>query len=290
MDRLTALRIYAKVAETENFSKAARTLGLSKSAVSKHVSALEDHLGARLLYRTTRQVSLTAEGQAYLERTRRILEDLDEADRAVSSLKAEPKGTLRVNCALSFGVLHVAPALPDFLARHPDLVIDMEFTDRFIDPVEEGYDLAIRIGELDDSALVARRLATARIVLCAAPAYLERAGRPEAPQALAEHACLLYRGRKGPYDWVLGDGERVRVSGPLILNNGEALKAAALAGLGIARLPSFVAAGDLEAGRLEEVLPGHRPPSIPIHAVYPPNRHLSAKVRLFIDYLAERLG
>lgn len=289
MDQLTALRIFLRVAELNSFSKAAAALGISKSAVSKHLTALEEHLGARLLYRTTRQVSLSEEGQSYLERARRILEDIDEADQAVSSLKAEPRGTLRVNCALVYGLRHVAPLLPALSERYPDLVIDLEFNDRYVDLVEEGYDVAIRIGPLPDSSLIARKIGETRLVLVASPAYLAGCGRPRQPRDLGNHDCLLYRGRGGVGEWRFGrdNGEEqtARIGGPVITNNGEALKMAALAGLGIARLPSFMLDDALEAGTLVELLADWPSEPLPIQAVYAPNRHLSAKVRHFIDFL-----
>lgn len=293
MDQLTALRVFARVAEGGSFSRAAELLGMSKSAVSKHVAALESHLGARLLYRTTRQVSLTEEGRAYLDRAVRILEDLEEADSAVSTLRAEPRGTLRLNCALSFAIRHIAPALPEFHALHPKLAVDLELNDRFVDLVEEGYDLAVRIGELEDSTLIARRLANVPVLFVAAPGYLRRCGTPSRPGDLAEHACLLYRGRGSGREWLAGTGEtarRVKVSGPLVANNGEAIKAAAIGGLGIARLPAFILDDEIARGTLVEVLPAFRPAPIPVQAVYAPNRHLSAKVRAFIDFFAERLA
>lgn len=294
MDQITALRVFLCIAEEGSFSGAAHALSLSKSAVSKHVAALEDKLGVRLLNRTTRQVSLTEEGRIYLGRAARILEELEEAAAAVGSMKAEPVGTLRVSVALSFGLRHVAPALPEFLSRYPRLSVDLDFSDRFVDLVDEGVDVAIRIGELPESELVARRLATARILLVAAPAYLDARGRPRRPADLAEHTCLLYRGQVGPRYWGLGGESKprdtVRVDGPLIANNGDALKTAALAGLGIARLPNFLLDDALERGELCEVLPEYRPAALPIHALYLPNRHLAAKVRYFVDFLVGHFG
>jgi len=293
MDQITALRVFVRVAEEGSFSNAARALGMSKSAVSKHVAALEAKLGTRLLHRTTRQVTLTEEGRAYWTRASRILEEVEEADNAVGTMKAEPIGTLRVSSAFSFGLRHVAPAIPDFIAQYPRLVVDLDFNDRMLDLLEDGIDVAIRIGDLPDSNLVARRLAATRLMLVAAPGYLERAGKPMAPADLARHTCLLYRGRTGPWHWRLGGaggGTTIRVNGPLIANNGEVIKAAAVAGAGIARLPSFLLDDALESGALVEVLDAYRPDPLPIHAVYVPNRHLSAKVRRFVDFLAEWLA
>lgn len=294
MDQITALRVFLCIAEEGSFSAAAQALSLSKSAVSKHIAALEDRLGARLFNRTTRQVSLTEEGRTYLRRATRILEELEEAAAAVGSMNSEPIGTLRVSAALSFGLRHVAPLLPEFLSRYPRLSVDLDFGDRFVDLIDEGFDVAIRIGDLPDSDLVARRLATARILLVASPSYLEKKGQPRRPADLTAHTCLLYRGRAGPRYWGLGGDrharETVRVDGPLIANNGDALKTAALSGLGIARLPNFLLDDALERGELREVLPDHRPAPIPIHALYMPSRHLAAKVRYFVDFLANNFS
>jgi len=292
LDKLTAIRIFSKVAENGGFSQAATSLGLSKSAVSKHVSMLETALGAQLFNRTTRRVRLTEEGRLYLERVSRILDDLDEADSAVASLATEPQGLLRINSALIFGNLHIAPLLPDFMRRHPCVRVELELSDRFVDLVEDGYDCAIRIGQLADSPLIARKLAEVPMHIVAAPDYLDRRGRPDSPAALADHDCLLYQTRSGGADWNLRDAAGapapVRVSGPFSTDNGLALRDAALGGVGIGLLPAFILGDDLTTGRLVELLPHHRPAPLPIHAVYPPNRHLSARVRRFIDFLAER--
>ncbi|GER01804.1 transcriptional regulator [Iodidimonas gelatinilytica] len=294
MDQLAALRVFLKVAEKGSFSMAARSLNLSKSAVSKLISALEDHLGARLFYRTTRQVSLTEEGRAYVQRATRILEDLADADNAVSSLNAEPRGTLRISCALDFGLRHVAPALPEFLGQYPDLKIDVDFNDRFVDLVEEGYDLALRIGSLSDSSLIARKIAVARMVVAASPAYLARYGTPLSPADLADHDCLLYRGRNNSGEWAFtgpdGQSQSVRVSGPMRANNGDALKETARHGLGIVAIPDFLLGADLEQEGLVEILRDYQQALLPVQSIYPPNRHLSTKVRRFIDYLAQRFS
>ncbi|MGF1606364.1 MAG: LysR family transcriptional regulator [Rhodothalassiaceae bacterium] len=291
MDQLSALRIFTRVAESGSFSSAARHLNLSKSAVSKQVSALEDHLGAKLLYRTTRQVSLTPEGRAYVERILPILDELHDADQSVRQAKVEPRGTLRVNAPLGFGYRHIAPLLAAFQHRFPRLLLDLDLTDRFVDLVEEGYDVCIRIADqLEDSSLIARRLATVDLLMVAAPAYCERHGVPVEPADLQTHRCLRYRGRRGLHEWPLEarDGRRtvVRVKGPFISNNGEALRQAAVDAMGIARLPAFTISEDLAAGRLRPVMADWSPPQLSIHALYPANRHLSAKVRAFVDFLA----
>ncbi|MTJ83181.1 MAG: LysR family transcriptional regulator, partial [Telmatospirillum sp.] len=268
--------------------------GLSKSVVSRQVSALESRLGARLFHRTTRSLSLTEVGQAYFERCSRILQEVEEANLSVSSLQATPRGRLRVNAPMSFSILHLAPLLPGFLDRYPDIEIDMEMNDRVVSLVDEGFDVAVRIGRLPDSSLIARQLAPARIVACASPAYLDRHGTPLLPEELANHDCLGYTNRQTPDEWQFlgpdGDRRTVEVRCRLRVNNGDVLREAVLAGTGIAILPSFIVGRDLQAGTMVSVLGGHMPQDLAIHAVYPHNRHLSPKVRAFVDYLAGCFG
>lgn len=293
MDQLTGMAVFAKVVETGTFSAAARELGLSKGAVSKQVARLEDRLGARLLNRTTRRSSLTEVGSAFYERCRRIVAEAEEAELAVTRLHAEPRGTLRVNLPMSFGLLHVADALPDFMAAYPEIQLDVSLDDRVVDVVDEGYDMVIRITSLPDSSLIARRLAAFRVVTCASPDYWAEHGTPKHPKDLAGHTCLLYsylssldewryHGPDGPID--------VKVNGPMKANNGDMLRAAAVAGLGIVRSPTFIVGRDLYEGRLKPVLMDYEETGRGIYAVYPHNRHLSAKVRAFVDFLAARFG
>ncbi|MEX2642453.1 MAG: LysR family transcriptional regulator [Acetobacterales bacterium] len=291
MDRLAAMEVFVRVAEEGSFSAAARHLGLSNTAVSKQVKALEGRLGARLLNRTTRRVALTEVGRAYLERARRILAEVEETEHAAGRQHAEPRGTLRLNAPLSFGSLHVATAIPDFLAQYPDMEVEMTMTDRFVDVVEEGYDLAIRGRTMPvESSLIARRIAPERFAVCAAPAYLAAQGRPAAPADLAAHDCLAYAGT-GNWRFAGPDGEvTVPVHGRLRANNGDALRAATLGGLGVALLPTFLVGDDLRQGRLERLLPGWEPPEAGIFAIYPHTRFLSAKVRAFIDFLVRRFN
>ncbi|MGM0559591.1 MAG: LysR family transcriptional regulator [Pseudomonadota bacterium] len=293
-DFLPSMAVFVNVVESGSFSAAARNLNLSKSAVSKTISRLEEGLGTRLLNRTTRKLSLTEAGRSYYEGCRRMLNEAEAANQAVHRLSDAPRGTLRVNLPMSFGTLQVAPLLPLFLQRFPEIDLDAAFDDRPVDLVEEGYDMAIRIGVLSDSSLIARRLAPNRRVLCAAPSYLEEQGAPQSPEALAAHSCLLYSYQASGDSWRLigPDGERrIRVSGRLRLNNGEAIRAAAVAGLGIAYLPTFIAGTDLQAGRLVPILPDWMDDGLgAVHAVYPAGRHLSPKVRVFIDFLAEHFG
>ena len=293
MPRLDEMEIFAEVVEAEGFSAAARRLTLSKSAVSKQVGRLEDRLGVRLLNRTTRRLSLTEAGTAFYAACRRVLDEAAAAEQAVSNLAAAPRGLLKLNAPMSFGILHLGPAIPAFHARYPQVTVDAAMNDRFVDLVEEGYYVAIRIGALRDSSLVARRLAPCRAVLCASPDYLERRGRPRRPEDLAGHDCLLYANSANPREWTLQGprgGQTVAVDGPLIANNGDVLCGAALAGMGIARLPTFIVGHQLRRGRLEVVLPDHPLPEQGIHAVYPHGRNLSPKVRVFVDFLADYLG
>jgi len=293
MARLDEMGVFAAVVESGGFSAAARSLGLSKSAVSKQVGRLEDRLGVRLLNRTTRRLSLTEAGTAFYAACRRVLDEAETAERAVSNLASAPRGLLKLNAPMSFGFLHLSGAIPAFHARYPQITVAAAMNDRFVDLVEEGYDVALRIGALQDSSLIARRLAPCRNVLCASPDYLAHHGRPHRPEDLAGHACLLYANAANPHEWVMNgpDGRQaVAVDGPLIANNGDVLCGAALGGMGITRLPTFIVGAHLRDGRLEVVLPDHPVPEQGIHAVYPHNRNLSVKVRVFVDFLAERFG
>ncbi len=291
--RFDVLLAFVKVTETGSFSEAARRLGLSKSMVSRQVSALEADLGVRLLHRTTRSLSPTEAGRAYLERCQRILADLDEANLLVSRLQATPRGRLRVSAPLSFGIGHLATALPGFLERYPEIELDMGMTDRYVDLVEEGWDVAVRVGKLADSSLIARRLAPIRTVLSASPSYLERKGVPLKPQDLEHHDCLTH-GAVAPSEWRFIASDRrplhVEVRGRFSADNGDVLRVMALAGLGIVRLPTFFVGEDIRAGRLVPVLEPFVPLDASLNAVYPHGRHLSPKVRAFVDYLAEVFG
>ncbi len=293
MDRLDDMLAFIKVVDTKSFTAAADRLNLSKSVVSRRIGELENRLGARLLNRTTRKLSLTEVGQAYYERCSRILADLEEAEQAVADLHAAPRGRLRVNAPVSFGVRHLAPAVAEFLNRYPLIEVDLELNDRFVDLVDEGYDLAIRIGRLRDSSLIARRLAPARAVVCASPAYLERHGTPQTPEDLSNHRCLIYTNLPTPEIWhfkVDGEVRGVRVSGPMRGNNGDLLRDAAIAGVGIVLSPTFLCGDALSSGALRAFLSDCMIAEASVNAVYPQNRHLSPKVRVFVDFLVQRFG
>jgi len=293
MDKLDAMNAFAKVVATGGFAEAGRRLGITRSAVSKAVMELEQLLGARLLDRTTRRVTPTEAGRAYYERCVAILAEVEETEIQISRLHDEPKGVLKVNAPMSFGTLYLGAAIADFMSAHADLKVELTLNDRFIDPLEEGVDVTIRIGALADSSLIARRLAPARLALVASPNYLRRNGTPKTPADLAQHHCLVYGHMAATHRWQLTqDGETISVEVPssLCSNNGEILLAAALQGIGITNLPTFIVGPHIEAGRLKLVLPQNPPPEHAIHALYAPNRYLAAKTRVFIDFLAARFG
>jgi DNA-binding transcriptional LysR family regulator len=294
MDRFQAVTTFCRVVEAGSFARAAARLGVSVSSVSRQVADLEAHLDARLLNRTTRRLSLTESGQAFFERCVQLLADLEEAEVAVTAASVVPRGTLRLTCSATFGARHLAPAVAAFAARHAQLRFDVELSERAIDLVEEGYDLAVRIGESGSQNLVGRRIGTTRLVCCAAPAYLARHGEPKKPEDLANHACLTYEYAPSRNLWTFGHGrggERsVRIGGAIHANNGRFLEALAAEGAGIAREPDFIVGPDVRAGRLRPVLRRYEPPPLGIYVVYPSRRHLSAKVRAFADFLVERFA
>lgn len=293
MQDLNQMAIFARVVEAGSFSGAARRLNSSRSAVSKAIAKLEGALGARLLNRSTRHLSLTEVGAALAERCARIVEEAEEAERVVASFHAEPRGSLRVGASVAFGTLHIAPALADFLLRYPQLAIDMTITDRTIDLAEEGYDVVIRVTGEPASNLVARRLAPVRRELCATPAYFEQWGVPRTPQDLVRHNCLVYTlaGEPGHWRFTGPEGDiTVLVSGRLHIDDDEALSQAVLSGLGLALLPTFIIGRDLQEGRLQAVLSEYIPVERHVYATYLPTRHLPSKVRAFIDFLLARFG
>jgi len=292
MNKLHHIQAFAKVVETGGFSSAARALGLSRSAVSKYVRQLEDVVDARLLHRSTRRVSPTDAGQAYYKRISPVLLELEAADRNVAELHEAPRGTLRINAPMSFGTAYVAPIVADFMQEYREIRIELTLNDRFVDPIEEGFDLTVRIGNLVDSSLMSRRVAGARQVLLASPQYIEQYGAPARLQELRTRRCLHYGYLATGDRWRLEGPEGpqvVRISSVLCSNNGEALRAAALRGVGIALLPMFLVEEELRSGTLETILPAYSAPSLEIHLIYPPGRRLSTKARLFGDFLATRL-
>lgn len=292
MDRFQSFGTFAKVVELGSFAAAAERLDVSTSAVSRQVADLEAHLEVRLLNRTTRRLSLTEAGQAFYERCVQLLADLEETEASVHSEAVAPKGTLRVTCGVTFGERYLAPAVAEFAGRHPQVAFDVDLSDRTVDLVEEGFDLAIRIGPVGQQALVARRIGDTQLVCCAAPSYLARRPVPNTPDDLQQHECLAYTYAATANAWTFEgpDGARhtPRLSFRHRANNGRMLAAMAVAGVGITLEPDFIVATEVRAGRLMRILPGYQPPRSPISAVYPSRRHLSAKVRSFVDFLAER--
>lgn len=293
MESLSDIAVFVEVVDSGSFTAAADRLGLSKSVVSKYVTRLEDRLGARLLNRTTRRLSLTEAGRTFYGRSRHALGEIEEAEAEVSRLQDEPRGELRLASPMSFGILHVAPLLPAFQARYPELTVDMVLDDRQVDLVDQGFDLAIRIGELPDSSLVARRLGPCRHVVCGTPEYFARHGVPQSPEDLAEHPAVVYRYQDSPAEWRFldrdGQYRHVTIGARLQLNNSLAVREALLNGAGVTLTPTFVVGADIKAGRLKAVLTAYQSIEVSIYAVYPQRRHLSPKVRAFVDFIAERI-
>lgn len=291
MDRWQAMQAFVRVVESGSFVAAAERMGMSTSSLSRLVAELEQHLGARLLNRTTRRLSLTDSGQSYYERCVALLAELAEAEALVGQSAAQPRGTIRLTCSYAMAEQRVAPAIATFAGRYPDVTFDLVVSDRVVDIVEEGFDLAIRVGQVGSDSLVARRLGSMRLVLAAAPAYLARHGMPQQPQDLARHNALTYAYATTPRQWRFtgpdGAVHEVRVAGSLQANSGDALLAAAAAGLGVLNEPDFMLDAALASGRLQRLLPDYTGVGGDIWAVYQSRRHLSLKVRLFVDHVAQ---
>jgi DNA-binding transcriptional LysR family regulator len=293
MDRFAAMRVFTQVVDSGSFAKAADRLGLSASAASRHVAELEAHLQTRLLNRTTRRVSLTESGRGFHQRALELLAGLEEAEREASRAAVVPRGTIRLTAAVTFGVRHLAPLIAGFLARHPGVALDVSLSDRIVDLVEEGFDLGVRIGAAGPETLAARRLGESRLMVCASPDYLAAHGAPRVPEDLAAHNCFTYEYVSPRDHWrfreASGRERGVRVKGTLHSNNGELHAEAAARGVGIAFEPDMIVMPYVRDGRLVPLLEAFLPPPLPIYAVYPSRKHLSAKVRVFIDFLVERL-
>ncbi|XUM24069.1 LysR family transcriptional regulator [Bradyrhizobium oligotrophicum S58] len=293
MDKLGSLRAFVKVVESGSFAEAGRQLRLSRSAISKYIGELEQSLGVQLIVRTTRHASPTETGQRYFERAVSILAELDAADQAVSQSQAAPRGLLRVNAPMSFGTMRLGPVVADFMARYPELQLQIVLSDDLLDPVQDGFDVTLRIAELESSSLVARRIMPVERVICAAPAYLARHGTPDGPEELRRHTSLTYGFLLTGNQWKLTgrDGDHwVQPAWSLCVNNAEVLRDVAIKGQGVALIPRFIAADALASGALTAILADYAAPSLALYAIYPPTRHLSVKVRLFIDFLVERFG
>ena len=294
MHRFAELQALVAVVETGSFTAAADRLNIAKSAVSRRVSALEDRLGVQLLRRTTRRINLTDTGRSFYERSARILADLDEAEAAVLQQHGELRGKLRVALPLSFGVRHLVAPIAEFSRRHPRVSFDLDLNDRRIDLLQEGVDLAIRIGRLSDSTLIARRLFDARTIVAASTDYLESQGMPQSPEELRQHNCLVYGNLAEPGRWVYtdknGNRQSVEVNVTMTASSGDFLIDAAKQGLGVVMLPTFIAGESIRRDDLVPILRDVEWPATPAYAVYPPTRHLSHRVREFIDFLVEEFS
>ena len=293
MDLFGSMKMYVAVVDGGSFAAAADKLEMSRAMASKQIQKLEEHLGTRLLNRTTRRLSLTETGRAFYERSLQIIGDVEEAEQIAGQMTRRPQGVLRVTLPLSYGQHRLAAIIGDYTQAYPQVQLDISLSDRKIDLVEDGLDLAIRIGALPQSDLIARKIGGVHSVVCAAPAYLARHGAPGTPAELAGHACLGYTLSGGGTDWRMEgpDGPlTVAISGPIRADNGDIIRLAALGGAGILFQPQFIVDDDLAAGRLVRLLPQWQSAELGVYAVYPSRKHLSAKVRTFVDFLASALA
>jgi len=293
MDQLSAMKLFARVVDSGSFSAVAREMNMGQPAVSKQVSALEQKLGVRLLNRSSRQLALTEAGSNYYDRCLGILADVDEAETVANSLTATPSGRLRVNMSVAFGRLHIAPFVPEFLARYPEISLDLMMNDRFVDLVAERVDLALRIGELGDSSLLARKLGVSPLVIVGAPGYFEKYGHPEHPEDLKDHNCLTYTFLSSGSTWKFRKGDErfnVQVKGNCQSDNTDGIRDVMIAGTGLALVPAWLVRCELAHGELVTTLGDYLPWSSPIHAVYPESKYVPLKVRCFIDFLIEKFA
>ena len=292
MDRFENMSTFIRVVEAGGISAAADRLGVAKSAVSRRLKELEEHLGVELFHRTTRKMNLTETGRAFYHQSVRIMEDVIEAELATSQAHATLQGSLKIALPSSFGLMHMGPAINEFLQAHPQLEFDLDFNDREVDLIQEGFDLAIRIANLPDSSLVARRLAPIRLVLCASPGYMQQMGVPESADELADHRCLVYSLQRDFEYWSLTDSDgreiRTKICPYIKASTGEFLRDAAVDGQGIALLPSFIAYEEIEREALVPILTDYKLQRMDAYAIYPQTRHLSQRVRAFVDFLVER--
>ena len=292
MDRFENMGAFIRVVEAGSISGAADRLGVAKSAVSRRLKELEEHLGVELFHRTTRRMNLTDTGRAFYHQSVRILEDVLEAEHATSQAHGTLKGSLKIALPSTFGLMHMGPAINEFLQAHPQIEFDLDFNDREVDLIQEGFDLAIRIANLPDSSLIARRLAPIRIVMCASPVYLEEKGMPQSPDELKDHQCLVYSLLRDFEYWHLtdidGNETRTKIHPYLKASTGEFLKDAAVEGMGIIMVPSFIAYKEIERGALLPLLKDYKIPHVDAYAIYPQTRHLSQRVRAFVDFLVKR--
>lgn len=291
MDRFEAMTVYVRVVEAGSLSAAARAIPMSLTSVSRHISALEEQFSAQLLRRTTRNLAMTDEGRILYDRAKAILSEVDELGSALSAGHGKLSGRLRISAPNLLGRLVIAPLLPRFLALHPDVTIDLVLVDRVVNLVEEGLHLAVRVGRLPDSSLIARKLDDIQMVVCAAPAYLARRGTPRTLDDLRKHDCLVFSDAPGHVDWRFQSGTsptRISVTGRLWTNSLDALVSASIEGAGLVRAPAWQVAADIEAGRLRPVLEGYAPPATPVHVLFERAKLSSPKIRTFVDYLVQQ--
>lgn len=289
---LEGLAAFVQVVDSGGFSAAAREMGLSTSFISKQITRLENRLGSRLLNRTTRKISLTDVGRIYFERSKQIILDAEDAERSIHSLSGTPRGHLKISAAVSFGHAYLTSVLPSFMSNFPDIQLEIELSDRFVDVVAEGFDVVIRVGDLADSSLISRRITQTKGTIVASPGYLKKQGYPKHPSELTEHDCISYSYAKSPNYWEFSESDSkvfgVKISPRLSCNSAEMEMALVLAGSGITRLPLYICEKQIAKGELIEILSGYEKTSMGIYAIYPHRLHLSAKVRAFIDFLAEQ--
>ncbi|MDA8391080.1 MAG: LysR family transcriptional regulator [Gammaproteobacteria bacterium] len=289
MASLLEMRSFVGVVEAGSFVGGAEAIGLSKQAVSRHIAELERRLGVRLLHRTTRRLSLTEDGQTFFARARELIDEIDRLEAEVSSGSAEPTGLLRINAPLTFGILHLAPLWGRFAKLYPKVSLEVDLSDRLVDLIEEGYDVAVRISGLPNSTLISRKLATTRLLLCASPGYLKKNGHPATPGELKRHPMISYAYLTTGEEWAFTNPDgaplRVRTNSRLHTNNGDTCRAAALDDQGVVFLPDFLVADDIRQGRLVELMPDFKGPEIGIYAVYPSRQYLPVKTRRLVDYL-----
>lgn len=293
MDVFVAMKVFTAVVDAGSFAAAADRLNLSKAMASKYVSNLEDHLGTRLLNRTTRRLSLTESGTEYYQRSMQILADVTEAEQVAGHASAVPRGTLKITMPLAYGQHRLGPVIAEYVRAHAEVKLDLSLSDRRVDLIDEGFDLAIRIGALPESGLIARKLGSVHAVVCAAPAYLAQHGTPSTPEDLAAHSCLGYTYTHSGDEWRFqhdGTETTVQIGGAIKADNGDMLRLAAINGAGLIFQPMFIVADDLQEGRLVQVLPEYTSSEFGIYAIYPSRKHLSAKVRTFVDFMVERLS
>ena len=288
MDKLVSMRVFSAVAKNGSFSVAAKKLSISKAMVSKHIKNLENSLSVRLFNRTTRKLNLTDAGSSYYEKVNIILSEIDETESAISQLNSEPKGKLKVMAQPSFGAFHLSRALSLYLKKYTEVTVNLELSHRIPDLVEENIDLAFHVGELNDSMYVSRRIASARRVICASPEYIKKNGMPKKPEDLLNHNCLIYMPRNDMGKWEFldkGKRKKIKVTGDIQCNSGDALRVASIQSRGITQLPTYMVGLDIQAGRLEAVLEDFEPEKQPIYAIYNHRKYVSAKIKTFIDFI-----